>query len=71
MSFRSPQLTLVAFPLNQHIACRGGICGMVGADAEVLRAEGLGLGPRGRGQRYPLEFRRRAVIAAGACAVSA
>ena len=25
----------------------------------------MGLGPRGRGQRYPLEFRRRVVVAAG------
>ena len=29
-------------------------------EAEALRAEVLGLGPRGRGQRYPVEFRRRA-----------
>ena len=33
---------------------------MVTAAAEALRAEVVDLGPRGRGQRYRVEFRRRA-----------
>jgi hypothetical protein len=33
-------------------------------DAEALRAEALGFGARGRGQRYPVEFRRRVVAVA-------